>query len=257
MNHYVAGTVPNFFTWRLAAWAGPIFIFGFLICWAIIAKFLPPPPQYWSADEVYKFYIDYNLQIRVGMTGVLFFGPFYFIWSAVISRLIQRMEGPDGVLSYIELMGGVCTVMVTLGLGVMWLGASFRTETRTPQDVQLLHDVGWLIFNMTFVVTFLQMIGFGTAMLIDKRERPLYPRWMGWASYFAALTFLVVLFMPFVMRSPFAWHGLLTYYVSLGAYFIWALLAMYYTFGAITQVELECGAVSGAGRRAADQALPA
>lgn len=232
----------NYTMWRLAALGGPIFIIGFLVFWALIAKYLPPPPQYWSADEIYRFYVDNNMRLRTGMTGVLFFAPFYFVWSAVISRIIQRIEGPDGVLSYIELMGGVCTAIVALGLGVMWLAAGFRIESRSPQDVQLLHDVGWIIFNMTFMVTFIQMVGLGTAMLIDKRKTPLYPRWMGWASYFAALTFLVVLLMPFVMRGPFAWHGLLTYYVALGAYFVWALLSMYFSFGAIGKIERESAA---------------
>lgn len=238
-THSMAAT-PDFRTWRVAAWGGPVFIFGFLIFWAVIGKYFPPPPQDWSAEEIYRFYVDHNLQLRVGMTGVLFFAPFYFVWSAVISRLIQRIEGQDGVLSYIELMGGVCTAIVALGLGVMWLAAGFRIDARSPQDVQLLHDVGWLIFNMTFMVTFIQMIGFGTAVLIDRRSTPLYPRWLGWLSYWAALSFLVVLAMPFVMRGPFAWHGLLTYYVALGAYFVWALVAMFCTFGAIGRVEHEC-----------------
>lgn len=230
---------PNFLMWKLSAWGGPIFIVGFLVCWALTAKFLPPPPQYWSADEVMRFYVEHNTAIRIGMTGSLFFGPFYFIWSAVISRIIQRIEGPEGVLSNIELMGGVCTVVVVLGLGVMWLGASFRIEARTAQEIQLLHDLGWLIFNMTFMVTLLQMISFGTAMLIDKRPKSLYPRWLGWFSYFSGFTFLVVLLMPFVMQGPFAWHGLLTYYVALVAYFVWALLAMYFSFGVIDRIERE------------------
>jgi hypothetical protein len=229
----------NFQMWRVCAWAGPIFVLGFLIFWAIIAKFVPPPPQYWSADQVFGFYMNRNLQIRAGMVGVLFFAPFYFVWSAVLSRIMRFMEGPDGVLSYVEILGGVCTTVITLGLGVMWLGASFRTEARTPQDVQLLHDLGWLYFNSTFMVTFLQLAAFGTSILIDERQVPLFPRWLGWASYATASISLVIVFMPFFNHGPFAWQGLLTFWSDLTAFFVWAIVTMYLTFVVIGKLEKE------------------
>lgn len=229
----------NFTIWRCCAWAGPVFILGFLVSWALLAKFLPPPPQYWSADEVLRFYTDFNIRIRAGMMGILLFAPLYFVWSAVVSKIIQRLEGNDGVLANVELMGGVCTTIITLGLGVMWLGASFRTQARTPQDVQLLHDLGWLYFNCTFMVTLIQMVSYGTAMLMDRRSVPLFPQWMGWLSYATASTFLVVVLMPFVMNGPFAWHGLLTYWIALSAYFLWAVVVMTRTFAAIGRIEQE------------------
>jgi hypothetical protein len=236
-----ARQTTNFLMWRVCAWAGPVFVVGFLVFWAILAKFVPPPPQYWSADDVFRFYMERNLQIRAGMVGVLFFGPFYFVWSAVLSRIMRHMEGPDGVLSYVEILGGVCTTVITLGLGVAWLGASFRTEARTPQDVQLLHDLGWLYFDSTFMVTFLQLAAFGTSILIDERRVPLFPRWLGWATYAAASISLVIVLMPFFDHGPFAWQGLLTFWADMAAFFVWAIVTMYATFVAIGKLEKEAG----------------
>ena len=236
-----ARQATNFMMWRVCAWSGPVFVVGFLIFWAIIAKFVPPPPQYWSADEVFHFYMERNLQIRAGMVGVLFFGPFYFVWSAVLSRIMRHIEGPDGVLASVELLGGVCTTVITLGLGVMWLGASFRTAARTPQDVQLLHDLGWLYFDSTFMVTFLQLAAFGTSILIDERRVPLFPRWLGWATYAAASISLVIVLMPFFDHGPFAWQGLLTFWTDMAAFFVWAIVTMYATFVAIDKLEKEAG----------------
>ena len=236
---YSSKRQTSFLMWRVCAWSGPVFVVGFLVFWAIIAKFLPAPPQYWSADEVFNFYMQRNLQIRAGMVGVLFFAPFYFVWSAVLSRIMRHIEGPDGVLASVELLGGVCTTVITLGLGVMWLGASFRTAARTPQDVQLLHDLGWLYFDSTFMVTFLQLAALGTCILIDERQIPLFPRWLGWASYATASISLVILLMPFFDHGPFAWQGLLTYWTDLGAFFVWAIVTMYATFAAIGKLEKE------------------
>jgi hypothetical protein len=229
----------NFSLWRICAWAGPLFIVSFLIFWGIIANYVPAPRQYWTAARIFQFYSENNLRIRIGMVGATFFAPVYFVWSTVVSRIMQRIEGPDGVLSNVELMGGVCTVVITQAFAVMWLAASFRIESRTPHEVQLLHDIGWFFFNSTFMVTALQLTAFGVVILMDARARPLLPRWLGWLSFAAVSTFLSVLLMPFVMDGPFAWHGLLTYWVALSGFFIWAVAACIFIFGAISRLEIE------------------
>ena len=229
----------NFSIWRVCTWCGPIFLLGLLVCWTGLGKFFPPPPQYWSADEVVQFYLKDNLQIRAGMVGVMFFGGFYMVWSAVLARIIRRIEGPDGVLSVIEMMGGLATTMVIELFGAVWLTASFRTEMRSPQDIQLLQDLGWFIFDMTFMVTFAQMVAFGIAILIDKRPTPLFPRWLGWLSIWAGSVFLPEVFMPFFMNGPFSWHGVISYYVALSPFFIWISVSCYYMFDAINLIERE------------------
>lgn len=229
----------NFTAWRICAWSGPIFLLGFLVFWAGVGKFFPPPAEYWSADEVAKYFADSDTQIRIGMIGTVVFGPFYMIWSALISSIIQRIEGPDGVLSKIELMGGVATTIAILLFSIAWLTATFRTGLRSPQDIQLLNDVGWFIFNMTFMVTLFQMIGFGLAMMCDQRTTPLFPRWLGWLAIFAATVFFPVLLTPFFKEGPFAWHGLISYYVALSPFFGWGIATCYYIFKAIDQIERE------------------
>ena len=238
----MAGVPVNYVVWKAAAWFGPAFIVGLLLFWGIVAGFVPPPRQDWTADETVKFFTDNNLGIRVGMVGTAVFAGFYFVWSAVISRIIQRIEGPDGILSYIELMGGVTTTVVTFMLAVVWLTAAFRMGARSAQDVQTLYDLGWFIFNNTFIVTFLQMVAFGIAMLIDKRRTPLFPAWLAWLGFAAALSFLAVLLVPFVMDGPFAWHGLVSYWIALTAYFLWAVLACFYVLRAVDTLRLEATA---------------
>lgn len=240
MTTQAATLVPNpFVTWRWAVWAGVVWAITFAFFWGGVANFLPPPPQYWSTDEVVSFFHEYNVRIRLGMTAIMFLAPLYCVWTAVNSRIIQAIEGPRGVLALLELMGGVLTAVVILGLGTFWLAASFRIDARTPSDIHLMSDVAWLIFNMTVGVTILQMVSFGTAMLMDRRVNPLLPRWLGWLAYMVSLTFMFALFVPFVMRGPVAWHGLLTFYVALGLYFPWVLLCCCYSFAAIRQLEGE------------------
>lgn len=229
----------RFFIWKLCAWAGPLYLVGLIFFWGILGNNIPAPRQYWSADEVVEFFLSNNIQIRIGMVGTLFVAPFYFVWSQAISAVMREIEGPDGFLAPLENVGGIATAFVTLAFALMWLTASVRTELRSPQDIQLLLDLGWHIFDMTIMVTLIQMCAVGGAILMDRRPQPLFPTWLGWLSFAAASTFLTAFLMPFFPDGPFAWHGLVTYWLVLNAFFIWMVFMCYYLFSAIDKVRQE------------------
>ena len=228
-----------FTIWRLSAWSGAVYATLGLIFWAGIAGFLPAPHESLNANEIKDFFLADETRIRVGMVGYMFIATLYLPWSVVIARLMQRMEGPYGLLSRIEFFGGIATVFTTLFSGVMWLTASFRTADRSPQDIQLLSDLGWFIFDMTFVVTLFQMVALGTAIVSDRRTNPYFPKWLGWFCFLLAFTFVPLVVMPFLQTGPFAWHGLFNYWVALGAFFVFIYTMTWYVHVAVKRVELE------------------
>jgi hypothetical protein len=225
--------------WRGALWCGIVFMVVGLVSWAIVAKFLPAPHESWTADQTKQFFLDDQHRIRAGLIGYIFIGPLYVPFSLVFARIIRRIEGRDGILSQIEFFGGIGTALVTQLSGALWLTASFRTGSRSASEIQLLSDVGWFLFDMTFAVTLVQYCAIGVAVLLDKRDEPLLPRWFGWLSFAVAATFLPLLVMPFMVHGPFAWGGLFNYYVALGAFFVWILLAFVYGRRAVTRLERE------------------
>jgi hypothetical protein len=225
-----------FTIWRICAWSAAVYATVGLICWAGIAGFLPAPHESLNAAAIKDFFLTNQTRIRV---GYLFIASLYLPWSALIARLMKRIEGPYGLLHRIEYFGGIATVFTTLFSGVMWLTASFRTGERSPQDIQLLSDAGWFIFDMTFVVTLVQMVALGTAILIDRHATPYFPKWLGWFCYLMAFTFVPLVVMPFLKTGPFAWDGLFNYYIALGAFFVFIYTMSYYVYRAVVRVEAE------------------
>jgi hypothetical protein len=225
--------------WKMSAWSGAIYATIGLTFWAIIAGFLPAPHESLNAHEIKDFFLAHETRIRIGMVGYMFIATLYLPWSVVIAQLMQRIEGPHGLLNRIEFFGGIATVFTTLFSGVMWLTASFRTAGRSPQDIQLLSDAGWFIFDMTFVVTLIQMVALGTAIVVDGRAKPYFPTWLGWFCYLMAFTFVPLVVMPFFQTGPFAWHGLFNYWIALGAFFIFIYTMTYYVYAAVKRVEVE------------------
>jgi hypothetical protein len=229
----------QFVVWRSAAWAGPVFLAALGIGWAAIAGFLPAPHESWSATETQQWFVDHAVRIRIGLVIYLLFCALYIPWSIAISRVLRRIEGRLGVLSQMEYAGGIGTTIVAMAAGVMWMAAAFRAGERSPQDVQLLMDLGWFWFNLTFGVTAVQMVAVGIAGLLDRRAKPLYPKWLSWASFAFSGTFLPLLLLPFVTNGAFAWNGLFNYYAALGGAFAWDVAISCSTFAAITKIQAE------------------
>jgi len=232
-------TPMTFTIWRVGAWLGVVYMVLGLLSWCVVAKFLPPPAQSLDADGIKAFFLDDQYRIRAGLIVYITVGPLYAGFSIVISRILLRIEGPQGILHQIEFYGGVLTAIVTQFSGIFWLAASFRTETRSAQDIQLLHDVGWFIFDMTFMVTTLQFAAFGVAVLLDRRATPLFPKWTTWLSFAAGGAFIPLLVMPFLTTGPFAWNGLFNYYIALGGFFVWIAVVFFHALKAISRVERE------------------
>lgn len=229
----------GFGSWRLCASTGYIYLAGYLVSWGILGFNLPTLPVDISSADLFTHYAEHNERIRLGMVLSVFFMPLYFVFSAVISRLMQKVEGADGPLSIVEQMGGATTTVVGLVAGIAWLVPAFRFEERTPEIVRLCYDFGWLFFDTTFMCTTLQMFAMAIVFLSDKREVPLMPRWVSWLSVLVGVTFLMLTLLPFCLTGPFAWNGLFNYWVTLGGFFAWMFAVTVFLFKAIARLERE------------------
>jgi hypothetical protein len=227
----------EFTVWRMFAWCGPIYMTVGLVAFAGIAHFLPPPRQNWGADHLAYWFIDNSTRVKLGMLGMLAIGFFYAAWSLAVARLMERVEGPHRLLSRIQLLGGVGTALVTMGCAIPWFLAAFRPGSRTPSEILLLSDMGWSIFDLTAMVTIVQMLSFGLLWLLVPETSQLVPRWMSYFSFFITTLQVPVYVWPWVTSGPFAWSGLIDYYVLLAAFFGWIVVVTYHLLRAIAQLE--------------------
>lgn len=226
-------------SWRLCVWTGAVYLVGYLASWGVLGFNIPPYPPSVPLNELYAHYVENSARIRLAMALSVFFMPLYFVFSAVISRVMQRIEGPDGPLSIVEQMGGAVTTVVGLVAGVSWMTAAFRVDERSPEMVRQMHDFGWLFFDTTYAVTTLQMCAMAVVFLSDKRAVPLIPTWASWLSIFVGVTFIMLTLLPFCYDGPFAWSGLFNYWVTLGGFFLWMLVFVIYLLKAIDRLEQE------------------
>lgn len=206
---------------------------------AVLAGFWPPPAEHLNAAEITEYFNDRGDALRIGMVMMAAGAPCYYVWSAVLSRIIGRIEGPMGVLSSVELLGGLLTAWVTVTPAIIWLTASFRAEARSAETVQTLYDLGWIFFDLTFMCSVLQSVGLAFAILRDKRTVPLIPHWVAWVSFLTAATYVPLVLMPFFKDGPFAWHGLISFWAVFVMFFVLIAVVTPYAWKALRRLEAE------------------
>lgn len=234
----VAGQNDHLF-WKLCAWAGPLYVVGSLIGWALVAGFVPPPRADWSADQVAQFFTDNSVRIRAGMVLTLLFQPLYVVWSVAIYRIMRTMEGKHGTLSMVQVLASVLNWAIIMIALVLWMTAAFRPEARSPQDIMLLCDLGWMVIDVPIMGTVLQYVALATAFLLDKRVKPLLPSWVCWLTYAVAVLYIADAIIPFFFSGPFSWHGLVSFWVVYSMYFVWMVPVSYYVLKAIDRLKSE------------------
>jgi hypothetical protein len=207
-------------TQRLCVWSGAVMIVMWLGGFWLLADFLPPPSPNLTAEEIAQVYLGHTSSIRWGLIftviGCAFLGPFV----VAISAHMRRMEGRNAPMSQVQLILGAILVLEFCFPVIIMQSAAFRAD-RSPQTIQTLNDVAWLIFLALVSTAILQAASVGIAILRDHRAEPIMPRWMGYLSVFTSLSWVPGSFTVFFKTGPLAWDGVFVWWLPVGTFAVW------------------------------------
>ncbi|MEM7284584.1 MAG: hypothetical protein AAF438_23555 [Pseudomonadota bacterium] len=215
---------------RVFAWSGPLFILIMLFC-LIVMDFIPPISPALDAAAVAAFYNENRLGIRFGSTIMMQGCVLMMLCVTAISLQLRRIEGKVAIFSTIQLVSGVFANALFVFSAAAWTLAAFRPE-RDVADIQAWNDIGWFLLLMPATILSLQGIAIGLAILL-KRDQQLYPRWVGYFNLWFAILFLPGALVTFFKTGPFAWDGILVFWLALGLFASWAFVMAWSTDRAI------------------------
>lgn len=204
----------------LCAWSGLMFVALLFVGVWFVAWFIPPLAPALDADALAAFYAASPTSIRIGLVIGMIASGFFIPWTAVLSVQMARMQGTSPVLPVIQAIGGGVVVWIVLLPVVFWLTASFRVE-RSPELVLLLNDLGWIALVATFPAPLMQLFAIGIATLSDRSPQPVFPRWAGYFNLWMGTLFIPGALIVFFKSGPFAWSGLIGFWVPLSAFALW------------------------------------
>ena len=217
---------------------GIIFVVTFIFGWWTLGGFIPPHSPASGAEEIAKFYQMDNSMILAGLM-VMSFGfvglvPFY----GLMSFQMARIEGPR---PFFALCAAICAPVniVIFSFPVFyWLAAAFRPE-QSADVIRAFNDIAWIIMVWPVAPFLLQNVLFGTVVLSDKREKPLFPRWVGFFTLAETLMVAPAGLIAFFKVGPFAWDGVLSFWMVAAAYLSWMLVLSYALYNSVKVVGQE------------------
>jgi hypothetical protein len=216
---------------KLCIWAGPVmgvlFVVGF-----VVAGFWPPPSPNQTAAEVAAMIDKDRTAIRVGIVICLASCPLLMPFLAAFTIQMKRIEGLRPIMAYTALaLGALATVEFVIPY-VFMLVSTYRPDT-DPDVTRALFDLSWFFFLGVISTFVLELVLFGVAVLIDKRPRPAFPRWLGYVNIWLALMFTPASFLVFFKTGPLAWNGVLVWWVPVAAFLLWFVPNFIYLLKAV------------------------
>src|SRR5262249_46808293 len=75
--------------------------------------------------------------------------------------------------------------------------------------------------------------------LMDRRQRPIFPRWLGYYNLWVALMFTPGTFTVFFHNGPLAWNGLIAWYLPLAVFATWLVINPIYLSKAVDTMDAD------------------
>jgi hypothetical protein len=105
--------------------------------------------------------------------------------------------------------------------------------------MQMLNDMGWLMFVAVISSVIVQIVSIGIAILIDHRPEPIFPRWVGYLNLWVAAGLTPLGIVVFFKDGPFAWNGLFGFYIPLACYVVWMGVMFFVLLKAVDKDSLD------------------
>jgi hypothetical protein len=207
----------------IGVWSAAAFFLIWAVGYMAFAQWVPPISPSLTAQQVAQLFHERSVPIRVGMVLMSLGAVFYLPWTVTLSSLIKEIEGKSFFWAATQLAAGIVSMMTFLLPAFVWAAAAFRPE-RNPEITQALSDLGWLLFITPIAPFMMQYIILGVAILSDKRPRPAFPRWAAYLQFWVSLSFVPAVIAFFAKNGPFAWNGLLVWWIPLTSFTGWFVL---------------------------------
>jgi len=209
----------------LVFWSLPVVGLIWVLAFLTFPGFVHPMSPTMTAEQVAAFYRDPgNLpRIRGSMIVFNWFGVALIPFLVLIVMQIRRMAHRTPVLAFCFLgcVAGGPTLFCMADL--FWLIAAFRPE-RAPELIQLFNDLAWVTFTGQVGFLVAQSVFLALAIYLDRQPRPVFRPWVAHFNLAIAAALAPAAFVALALDGPFAWNGLLSFWVKNTAIAVWIVV---------------------------------
>jgi len=215
-------------------WCGPVFVVCLFGGWGLLGGFIPLIPPSSTAAEVAAAYSEnptlHRIGLIIGMIGVFLTIPFFL----AISMQMKRTELRTPILSILQFASGIIVTVVLMIPILLFVGGAFRPD-RSAELTQLVNDLSYVMLILPWPPIIGQLGALAVATFSDRRSEPVFPRWVGYYSLWIAVLLLPASMIIFFKTGPFAWTGVVGFWIPAAVFGTWYLVMAALLLRAIKQ----------------------
>jgi magnesium-transporting ATPase (P-type) len=220
------------------AWCGPAFVVLYGLTWCVLGHNYPPPNPAFTAQElVDNFYLKYQGSIMLGESLSAATGILYLVWACQLTVQMWRREKTP-ILSILQLAGGLLTGWVLIFSPALWAWCAEMAGTVSPELIKAVHFMAWYVFDMTYMITTVEVAALFVLVMADKTKPALMPKWAAALALFSGLSFLPLSFLPYFKSGPFAINGYWSFHVAFISYGLFTAIIGPYMAADIKRVKI-------------------
>jgi hypothetical protein len=204
-------------------WTLPAVAIIWVSAFLLFPGFVHPMSPTMSAEEVAAFYRDETARIRYSMILFNWFGVGLIPLVMLLVVQVRRMAHRTPILSYSLLACSAGPPTLFLVANMFWLLGAFRPE-RAPELTQLFNDLAWVTFTILVPYLIAQCLLLALAIYWDRQEHPVFKPWVAYFNVLVALALAPAAFGALALTGPFAWDGLLSFWVKNIAIAVWIVV---------------------------------
>jgi hypothetical protein len=200
-------------------WSIPIFYNIFGLVFVYLTRLMPPPSPGLTTEGIIAFIQSNSTHLQIGIVVLSLSLGLASLSSGIIVVQMRRMNGVGPALAYAYLAAlAVAALPGCLFCALMFALAAFRPD-RDPRIVVLLYDMGLLSFVGSLGCFIVQYMVFAIAIFLDKRG--IFPKWLGYMSIWGVVTELLAIPIWIFRSGPYAWNGLISFYLGTIIFVVW------------------------------------
>lgn len=204
-------------------WTLPAVVLIWVSAFFLFPGFVHPMSPTMSAEEVAAFYRDETARIRYSMILFNWFGVGLIPLVMLIVVQVRRMAHRTPILSYSLLACSAGPPTLFLVANMFWLLGAFRPE-RAPELTQLFNDLAWITFTILVPYLIAQCLLLALAIYWDHQAQPVFKPWVAHFNLLVAAALAPAAFTALAWTGPFAWDGVLSFWLKNIAIALWIVV---------------------------------
>ncbi|OBJ06493.1 hypothetical protein, partial [Mycobacterium colombiense] len=150
--------------------------------------------------------------------------------NAVYFIQIKRMS-VSPVFRYTVMMGAITGTIVGMLFPLFCFGLGAFRPGYDPAILAMLYDFGYLAFIGSLGCFCIMWMAFGLAIILD--ENLILPKWLGYYTVWQYMSELIAAPVWIAKSGPFAWNGLMTFWLAMALFVSWQFIVYVCIFRAI------------------------